>query len=153
MKAGDFAKACNIPISVLRFYDSECLLKPAYIDKATGYRYYTESQKTVCARIGLLKSCGFTLAQIKQMLKCDDKKIIESFFVSRRKELENMLLCLDETQEIIMNSKNNIFPHKENIKLIFKNDEAIIGKWEVLKGDAIPQTKNHEVYFLPNGEG
>ncbi len=153
MKTGDFAKACGVPISVLRFYDSEGLLKPAYIDKATGYRYYTESQQITCARIGLLKSCGFTLAQIKQLLECDDKHTIEKHFEIRRKELENMLLCLDETQEIIMNSENNIFPYKENINLPFENDEIIIGKWKILNGDAITQTKNHEVYFLPNGEG
>ncbi len=152
MKAGDFARACGVPISVLRFYDSEGLLKPAYTDRFTGYRYYTESQQAICVRIGALKSCGFTLAQIKQLLECDDKNDVNNLFKARRRELENMLLCLDETQEI-MNNKNNILPHKENINLPFENDEAVIGKWEVIDGEAMPHTKNREVYFLPKGAG
>ncbi len=39
MKIGEFAKACGVPISVLRFCDGEGLLKPAYIDRFTGYQY------------------------------------------------------------------------------------------------------------------
>lgn len=30
MRIGEFAKACNMPISVLRYYDSYGLLKPVY---------------------------------------------------------------------------------------------------------------------------
>lgn len=47
MKIGEFAKACNMPISMLRYYDSYGLLKPIYIDGFTGYRYYSESQLVV----------------------------------------------------------------------------------------------------------
>ncbi len=158
MKIGDFAKACGVPVSVLRFYDSEGLLKPVYIDSFTGYRYYTESQMATCNRIGILKSCGFTLAQIKDLLECDEKEAVDRIFEDRKQEIKNMLLCLDETREIIM--KNEIdyekgnFPHKENIDLPFENDEAAVGRWEIVSGgDDMPCSKNKEVYFLQGGEG
>ena len=158
MKIGDFAKMCDVPISVLRFYDSEGILKPVYIDKFTGYRYYSQSQQAVCMRIGVLKSCGFTLAQIKQLLECDDKNDVDEIFEAHRQELKNMLLCLDETQEMFMKNKNTEekinFPHKENIDYTFENDEAVIGKWKLINGgEDMPHTKNKEIYFLPNGEG
>ncbi len=158
MKIGDFAKACGVPISVLRFYDTEGLLKPVYIDKFTGYRYYTQSQQAVCTRIGVLKSCGFTLAQIKQLLECDDKNTVDGLFEAHRQELKNMLLCLDETQQMIMKNEKNeefaAFPHKENINLPFENDESVIGRWEIISGaEDLPQTKNREIYFLVGGEG
>lgn len=35
MKIGEFAKACNVPVSVLRYYDSYGLLKPVYICRAS----------------------------------------------------------------------------------------------------------------------
>ncbi len=38
MRIGEFAKACNVPISVLRYYDTLGLLKPVYTDGFTGYR-------------------------------------------------------------------------------------------------------------------
>ena len=50
MKIGDFAKACNTNISVLRHYDKIGLLKPIYIDRFTEYRYYDESQIVVFKR-------------------------------------------------------------------------------------------------------
>ncbi len=96
MKTGDFAEKCGVPISVLRFYDTEGVLKPVYTDTFTGYRYYAESQIALCTRIGVLKVCGFTLAQIKKLLESDKKY-----------DILNMLLCLNETQKNIMENINN----------------------------------------------
>lgn len=68
MKIGDFAKACNTNISVLRHYDKVGLLKPLYIDRFTEYRYYDSSQIAVFERISELKAVGFSLAEIRRML-------------------------------------------------------------------------------------
>lgn len=68
MKNGDFARACGISVSALRYYDSQGLLSPVYIDNFTGYRYYDESQIEICKTIGILKSADFTLSEIKQIL-------------------------------------------------------------------------------------
>ena len=78
MKIGEFAKACNLPISVLRYYDSCDLLKPIYTDHFTGYRYYSEIQISVAARIKELKSAGFSLSEIKQMISgsADPKDVL-----------------------------------------------------------------------------
>ncbi|MBS6162331.1 MAG: MerR family DNA-binding transcriptional regulator [Hydrogeniiclostridium mannosilyticum] len=43
MRIGEFSRACHMPISVLRYYDSCGLLKPVYIDSFTGYRHYSEN--------------------------------------------------------------------------------------------------------------
>ncbi len=157
MKIGDFSKACGVPISVLRFYDNEGLLEPVYIDPYTGYRYYSESQKNICVQIGVLKSCGFTLMQIKEILKSDSEAVTEKLFEQRKQELRNMLLCLEETKEIVVkNEKNNgsiNFPYKENIDMPFENDERVVGKWQILNSEAMPQTQSKEIYLLPGGEG
>ncbi len=157
MKIGDFAKVCGIPISVLRYYDSEGLIKPVYIDRFSGYRYYAESQISVCAKINTLKACGFSLSQIKELLRNNDRDNVRLLFEKRRQELENMLLCLDETQSNIMQNntinEKNVFSYKENINLPFENDEAVIGRWEIQNGEAMPHSKKREVYFLPEGKG
>ena len=68
MRIGEFSRACHMPISVLRYYDSCGLLKPVYIDSFTGYRHYSENQISVCARINELKTAGFSLSEIKLSL-------------------------------------------------------------------------------------
>lgn len=62
MKIGEFAKVCGISVSALRYYDEQGVLSPVYIDKFTGYRYYSEGQVDVCKKIGMLKNAGFSLA-------------------------------------------------------------------------------------------
>lgn len=44
MKIGEFAKICDTKITILRHYDRQGLLKPEYIDRFTGYRYYSKDQ-------------------------------------------------------------------------------------------------------------
>ena len=44
LKIGDFSKKTDTSIETLRYYDQIDLLKPAYIDIFTNYRYYDEKQ-------------------------------------------------------------------------------------------------------------
>ncbi len=41
---GQFAKLINRTEQTLRNWDKSGRLKPAYVDKTTGYRYYTDEQ-------------------------------------------------------------------------------------------------------------
>ena len=61
MQIGEFARICNTKISVLRHYDKEGLLMPDYVDKFTGYRYYSEDKIPVFMRITALKKAGFNV--------------------------------------------------------------------------------------------
>ncbi len=72
LKIGDFSKLSRVTIRMLRHYDEIGLLKPVKIDKYTGYRYYSEGQLPVMARINSLKDMGFGLAVIKEILQCYD---------------------------------------------------------------------------------
>lgn len=41
---GAFARLTGFSVKTLRYYDEENVLKPAVVDEASGYRYYTEGQ-------------------------------------------------------------------------------------------------------------
>lgn len=150
MKIGEFAKACNTRISVLRHYDSEGLLKPVYIDRFTEYRYYDSSQILIFEQISKLKAVGFSLAEIRDILYSDSST--ERLFEQKKAELEKQLHDLEklktESGGIIM--KQEFSPLIEDTNIEFENDESVIGKWEVV-GENIGD-KNKIVYFLPNGE-
>ena len=54
-KIGELSALCRIPVKTLRFYDSEGILTPVYIDNFTGYRYYSAAQLSDCYKIVKLK--------------------------------------------------------------------------------------------------
>jgi DNA-binding transcriptional MerR regulator/predicted transcriptional regulator YdeE len=68
LRIGDFSTLTQITIKTLRYYDEQGLLPPAYIDAATGYRYYAVSQLPRLHRILALRDLGFSLDQIGTIL-------------------------------------------------------------------------------------
>lgn len=70
-RIGDFSQLGQVSIRTLRLYDEMNLLKPAQIDKFTGYRYYTIEQLPRLNRILALKDLGLSLEQIGDLLKRD----------------------------------------------------------------------------------
>ena len=70
-RIGDFSQLGQISIRALRLYDEMNLLKPAQIDKFTGYRYYTIEQLPRLNRILALKDLGLSLDQIGELIKRD----------------------------------------------------------------------------------
>ena len=71
LRIGDFSRLTQVTIKALRHYDSLGLLKPAYIDPESGYRYYVSSQLPRLNRIVALKEMGFSLEQIGQLLDAE----------------------------------------------------------------------------------
>ena len=61
---GDFAEHGRVSVRMLRHYDAIGLLRPAYVDPASSYRYYQAEQLTQLNRIVALKELGFGLHQI-----------------------------------------------------------------------------------------
>lgn len=79
----------RISIRMLRNYDENGLLTPASVDEFTGYRYYHESQLVRAEQIRSLKSMGFGLAAIGEILaKYEDAHELERYLMVRQRELE-----------------------------------------------------------------
>ncbi|TJZ57383.1 MerR family transcriptional regulator [Streptomyces piniterrae] len=86
---GDFARHGRVSVRMLRHYDATGLLRPAHVDPATGYRYYSAAQLTRLNRVIALKDLGFTLQQVREIV---DEKIgteeLRGMLRLRRAELE-----------------------------------------------------------------
>ncbi|OJX39627.1 MAG: hypothetical protein BGO78_05050 [Chloroflexi bacterium 44-23] len=65
---GELAKRGNVTVKALQNYAHLGLLKPVWIDRFSGYRYYYESQLMQLQRIQVLKDMGFALRQIQSLL-------------------------------------------------------------------------------------
>ncbi len=160
MKIGEFARACGISISALRYYDEQGLISPVYTDRFTGYRYYSSGQIEVCNKIGRLKAAGFSLTEIKAVLSANNKKEICDIFAAKKRALEQTLQNLAVTEKNIleadiMKQNDSIKPTRENVNLPFENDEDVVGRWVIIDDDKKHTNfggKNREIYFLPGGE-
>ena len=86
-KIGDFSRLAQVSVKTLRYYDRLGLLTPAWIDRYSGYRYYTAGQLPRLNRILALKDLGFSLDQVKRLLQ-DDLPVAELRGMMRMKQLE-----------------------------------------------------------------
>lgn len=63
-KIGDFSRFSRVSVKTLRYYDEVGLLKPAKVDRFTGYRYYSAEQLPRLNRILALKDLGLPLEEV-----------------------------------------------------------------------------------------
>jgi len=68
MRIGELADHTGVSIRMLRYYETEGLLKPKRT--ASGYRDYDPNEVKTVERIKLLGAAGMTLATIQQFLPC-----------------------------------------------------------------------------------
>lgn len=88
LKIGEFSRLSRVSIRMLRHYDEIGLLRPADIDKFTGYRYYTEDQLPIVGRITALKNMGFGLTAVGELLMCyDNKEALDKYLRLKESEL------------------------------------------------------------------
>jgi DNA-binding transcriptional MerR regulator len=91
-RIGDFSRLSQVSVKALRFYDEVGLLKPTYVDRDTGYRYYSATLLPRLNRILAFKELGFSLEEIIHLLEGDlpVDRVRESL-QSRRAELERRI--------------------------------------------------------------
>ena len=97
MPIGRFSKSCRLTIKALRYYDEIDILKPAYVDPDSGYRYYKQHQARTAVLIGMLRSLDIPIPTIKTLLIAkgtDFKSILE-------KEYERTLQKIQKQQQIL----------------------------------------------------
>lgn len=109
MRIGEFAKICHTKISVLRHYDKQGLLVPAYVDRFTGYRYYTKEQIAVFTHITALKKAGFSLAEIRRIIsERNNTNGIIQLLEKKKNELQTTIFNLEEARKMLIQESSII---------------------------------------------
>jgi DNA-binding transcriptional MerR regulator len=85
LRIGDFARLGRVTVKALRHYDEEGLLRPADVDRATGYRFYMPDQLITLSRILQLKDLGFPLTEIRALIEAPGR--LGNALAARRGEL------------------------------------------------------------------
>jgi DNA-binding transcriptional MerR regulator len=91
-KIGDFSRIARVSARLLRFYNEIGLFEPAQADSQSGYRFYTVAQLAQLNRIIVLKDLGFSLEQIRDILKTKISAAeLRSMLLLRRSDAERTL--------------------------------------------------------------
>lgn len=91
LTVGDLSDLCGLSTRVLRHYDKIGLLKPQKIDSKTSYRYYTKSQVFQVSMIQDLKALGFSLEEIKKVIKRENFSYLVELYKKKQKEIHSQL--------------------------------------------------------------
>lgn len=128
---GEISKMFNISTQTLRLYDKLDLLKPAYINSESGYRYYSVDQFIKLDSIKMCKTMGLSLEEIKKLINRDNS-------------IESMLDIIIKQKEVI-GEKIRIL---ENMKLHLSNFEGRIKEFVNAEIDNIVLVYNKERYYI-----
>ena len=69
---GKFARLSGLSIGALRHYDELDLLRPADVDRFTGYRRYRAEQLDIARAIGRLRDLEVPIEEVREVLGADD---------------------------------------------------------------------------------
>lgn len=123
---GEVSKIKEVTIKALRYYHKMGILIPRYVDKITGYRYYSIDQFIY---IDIIKGCralGTSIVELQEIFKeCDTDKLLKFLQLKRYEAEEN----INKMKEIIKNidTLNEVVEHSNHI---LKNDEISIDFFE-----------------------
>lgn len=89
---GDLSQLGGVTPRMLRHYHDLGVLVPAEVDDATGYRRYDESQLADLLQVLVLKDLGFSLTEVKRVVKGGvGPSELRGMLLLRRTELESEL--------------------------------------------------------------
>ena len=158
---GAFAKLCGTTTKTLRYYHNIGILKAAYVDEFSNYRYYLAEQKMVFDEIRSLERLGYSLREIHRLLPLDEQQKQQALH-GKKQELSGSIMNIEKKLAEFGEPINKpITPSDLLIHLHFENCDQMLGKWELIgetsaSYDLVNITPIKEplysvLYFLPGG--
>jgi DNA-binding transcriptional MerR regulator len=91
-RIGDFSRIARVSCRLLRYYDEIGLLKPATVERDSGYRSYSADQLPQLNRILVLKELGLSLEEIGRIVaRTVSADELRGMLLMRRTEIERSM--------------------------------------------------------------
>ena len=125
MQIKEFAEFTGVSVRTLHYYDEIGLLRPAFVDKSTGYRFYDEKSLLRMQEILFYRELDFSLKSIGEILSSpnyDKNKALKEqkhLLTLKKERLERLISAIDDAVK------------GENVMKAFDNSE-----FEKYKGEA-----------------
>ena len=134
MQIQEFAKFAGVSVRTLHYYDEIGLLKPASVDRSTGYRYYDEHSILRMQEILFYRELDFSLKSIGEILSSahyDKNKALQEqkkMLTLKKERLERLISAVDDAMkgENVMSAFDNssIEQYKAEAKAKWGKTEA-----------------------------
>ena len=115
MQIKEFADFSGVSVRTLHYYDEIGLLKPAFVEKTTGYRFYDEKSFLRMQEILFYRELDFSLKSIGEILSSpnyDKSKALKEqkqLLILKKERLERLISAIDGAVkgENVMNAFDN----------------------------------------------
>jgi len=140
LKIGEFARENNVTVRALHHYEEIGLMMPAETDRNTGYRYYDKTQERELRIINMLKSLGFSLSEITDLMRISVEK--EKLILRLNEKYTQVRIDLDRAQLRSLGIENLMkvvqdLPDGKSVSIKEINDMVIFnGKMTIDHGKA-----------------
>jgi effector-binding domain-containing protein/DNA-binding transcriptional MerR regulator len=91
MPIGRFSSITRLSVKALRSYDESGLLRPAWVDPGSGYRYYRLSQAREAEAIRILRSLDMPISEIRELLAAPAPDVAHKLLEEHRDRLADRL--------------------------------------------------------------
>ena len=101
MQIKEFAEFTGVSVRTLHYYDEIGLLRPAFVDKSTGYRFYDENSLLRMQEILFYRELDFSLKSIGEILSSpnyDKNKALKEqkqLLILKKERLERLISAID----------------------------------------------------------
>jgi DNA-binding transcriptional MerR regulator len=132
---GEFARVTHLTVKALRHYDDVGLLRPADVDRVTGYRLYATAQVPAARAIRRFRELEMPIEDIRAILNADRPAVGDAVIL---RHLDQMRTRLDQTQSTIaslhslLDGRNSEVPIEERTI----HSSAVIAIREQVEWDA-----------------
>ncbi len=117
MQIKEFADFMGVSVRTLHYYDEIGLLRPAFVDKTTGYRFYDENSLLRMQEILFYRELDFSLKSIGEILSSPNYDKREAL-----KEQKQLLIFKKERLEWLISAIDGAMKG-ENVMTAFDNSE------------------------------
>jgi DNA-binding transcriptional MerR regulator len=116
---GRFARLTGLTVRAVRHYGELGLLRPAYVDPVTGYRYFAPEQVADAAAIRRLRFLELALDEIREILEADDPVSTRARLVSHRAKMAELAATTEQILALlqrIIEGKEALVPAAPDIR-------------------------------------
>lgn len=111
MSIGKVSKQKNVSIKSLRYYDQIGILKPAFVNTETNYRYYTQDQLYLLDAITVCIKLGIPLKDLNHYVDHDSinlQKLLYDGKILAEQKILDIHNCLGTLQETLLNMGSSV---------------------------------------------
>lgn len=111
LSIGKVSKLKNVSIKSLRYYDKIGILKPAFVNTETNYRYYTEEQLYLLDAITLCIKLGIPLKDLNHYVENDSinlQKLLYDGKILAEEKIMEIHQCLESLQDTLQQLSTSV---------------------------------------------